>query len=343
MKSILTLRLTTAHFCALPRTSSVKPLRWIVTALLTCAVAAIALGSASRPAQAQTAAGTAAPTAPVTGTATGTVTGNVTSNVTPVAAPNTGAGSAASAAPSALAVGDGAASVKAPTGGVASGNEANPYGLKALWEQGDLIARATLLILVIMSMSSWYVIVTKLVEQARMGQQGNAVSKSFWSAGSVRQGADGLKDDSAYRYIAESALDATKKHDGLLGLVDLNTWVTQSIERAVTTVQSRMQGGLAVLATVGSTAPFVGLFGTVWGIYNALVKIGVSGQASIDRVAGPVGEALIMTAIGLAVAVPAVLGYNWLVRRNKVAMESVRAFGSDLHSVVLASSNRQAS
>jgi biopolymer transport protein ExbB len=87
---------------------------------------------------------------------------------------------------------------------------------------------------------------------------------------------------------------------------------------------------------VGSTAPFVGLFGTVWGIYNALVKIGASGQASIDRVAGPVGEALIMTAIGLAVAVPAVLGYDWLVRRNKVAMDTVRAFGSDLHTVLLA-------
>ena len=100
-------------------------------------------------------------------------------------------------------------------------------------------------------------------------------------------------------------------------------------------MHSRTQEGLAVLATVGSTAPFVGLFGTVWGIYNALVRIGAPGQASIDKVAGPVGEALIMTAIGLAVAVPAVLGYNWLVRRNKVAMDTVRAFGSDLHTVLL--------
>ena len=118
--------------------------------------------------------------------------------------------------------------------------------------------------------------------------------------------------------------------------MDLNTWVAQSIERAIATVHSRTQEGLAVLATVGSTAPFVGLFGTVWGIYNALVKIGASGQASIDKVAGPVGEALIMTALGLAVAVPAVLGYNWLVRRNRVAMDTVRAFGSDLHTVLLA-------
>jgi biopolymer transport protein ExbB len=108
-----------------------------------------------------------------------------------------------------------------------------------------------------------------------------------------------------------------------------------SLQRAIGNVQSRMQDGLAVLATVGSTAPFVGLFGTVWGIYHALVKIGMSGQASIDKVAGPVGEALIMTAIGLAVAVPAVLGYNWLVRRNKAVMEEVNAFGSDLHAVLL--------
>jgi biopolymer transport protein ExbB len=126
----------------------------------------------------------------------------------------------------------------------------------------------------------------------------------------------------------------------MLGAVDFNTWVTMSIQRAMSNVQSRMQDGLALLATVGSTAPFVGLFGTVWGIYNALVKIGMSGQASIDKVAGPVGESLIMTAIGLAVAVPAVLGYNWLVRRNKAAMEDVTAFGNDLHSVLLATAKK---
>ena len=126
----------------------------------------------------------------------------------------------------------------------------------------------------------------------------------------------------------------------MLGAVDFNTWVTMSIQRAINNVQSRMQDGLALLATVGSTAPFVGLFGTVWGIYNALVKIGMSGQASIDKVAGPVGESLIMTAIGLAVAVPAVLGYNWLVRRNKAAMEDVNAFGADLHAVLLGSAKK---
>jgi biopolymer transport protein ExbB len=218
---------------------------------------------------------------------------------------------------------------------------ANPYGLRALWEQGDWVARTTLMILAIMSLGSWYVLIAKLLAQSRMGGHGRAANQSFWKAETVRQGAESLQKASPYRFIAESAIEATRKHDGLIGLVDLNTWVTQSIERAVATVHSRTQEGLAVLATVGSTAPFVGLFGTVWGIYNALVKIGASGQASIDKVAGPVGEALIMTAIGLAVAVPAVLGYNWLVRRNKVAMDIVRAFGSDLHTVVLAAVAKQ--
>ncbi|MGV3573082.1 MAG: MotA/TolQ/ExbB proton channel family protein [Ramlibacter sp.] len=219
---------------------------------------------------------------------------------------------------------------------------ANPYGLAALWSQGDFVARATLLVLVVMSLASWYVLVSKLIAQSRMGGQGKAANQSFWKADTVRQGAEALQPGSPYRFIAESALEATRRHDGLIGKVDLNTWVAQSIERAVGTVHSRTQEGLAVLATVGSTAPFVGLFGTVWGIYNALVRIGATGQASIDKVAGPVGEALIMTALGLAVAVPAVLGYNWLVRRNKVAMDTVRAFGSDLHTVLLASGTRGA-
>ncbi len=219
--------------------------------------------------------------------------------------------------------------------------QANPYGLQALWSQGDWVARITLLVLAIMSMGSWYVIITRLRAQARLQRDAQAAQLSFWTAETVRQGADTLHQDSAFRFIVESSLEATRKHEGLIGQVDLNTWVTQSIERAVTTVHNRTQEGLAVLATVGSTAPFVGLFGTVWGIYNALVKIGVSGQASIDRVAGPVGEALIMTALGLAVAVPAVLGYNWLVRRNKVAMDDVRAFGSDLHTVLLAANAKR--
>lgn len=213
----------------------------------------------------------------------------------------------------------------------------NPYGLEALWRGSDWIAKGTLIILVIMSMGTWYVIIVKLYEQAKMNREGRAARSTFWKAPTVKQGAEALREDSPFRFIAESGLAATQKHDGLLGNVNLNDWVTMSIQRAIENVQSRMQDGLAFLATVGSTAPFVGLFGTVWGILNALTAIGIAGQASIDKVAGPVGEALIMTAIGLAVAVPAVLGYNWLVRRNKTAMEEVRGFGADLHAVLLSS------
>ena len=221
----------------------------------------------------------------------------------------------------------------APT--VATETVENPYGFEALWKTGDFISKTTLIILGIMSMGSWYIIVTKLFEQAKLMKQAKAANKTFWNAPSVQQGKASLKQSSPFRFIAESGLQATERHEGLLGGVDLNTWVTLSIQRAVENVQNRLQDGLAFLATVGSTAPFVGLFGTVWGIYGALTAIGIAGQASIDKVAGPVGEALIMTAMGLAVAVPAVLGYNWLVRRNKSAMERVRAFGSDLHSVLL--------
>ena len=250
---------------------------------------------------------------------------------------------APAAAPAAAAPApEAAAPVAAPVAAAAPAGEHddNPYGLGALWAQGDIVAKGTLLILVLMSMGSWYVIITKFLEQSKAAKFAKEAQASFWNASTLRQGADGLAEDSPFRFIAEKGLESAKKHTGLLGAVDFNTWTTQSIQRAIGNVQSRMQDGLAVLATVGSTSPFVGLFGTVWGIYNALVKIGMSGQASIDKVAGPVGESLIMTAIGLAVAVPAVLGYNWLVRRNKAVMEDVNAFGSDLHSVLLASSNK---
>jgi biopolymer transport protein ExbB len=250
----------------------------------------------------------------------------------PAAAAPAPAAEAAPAAP--------AAPVAAAEPAAASAHEENPYGLGALWAQGDVVAKGTLLILVLMSMGSWYVLITKYFEQSKAAKFAAAAKESFWSASSLRQGADGLAEDSPFRFIAEKGLESANKHTGLLGGVDFDTWTARSIQRAIGNVQSRMQDGLAVLATVGSTSPFVGLFGTVWGIYNALVKIGMSGQASIDKVAGPVGESLIMTAIGLAVAVPAVLGYNWLVRRNKAVMEDVNAFGSDLHSVLLASSNK---
>jgi biopolymer transport protein ExbB len=212
----------------------------------------------------------------------------------------------------------------------------NPYGLEALWKQGDFVSRGTLIILVIMSMGSWYIMFVKVYEQMKLFRQARIVQEQFWSAGSVNEGLNTLKEGTPFRYIGDSGVKATAHHEGkLLEQIDLNTWVTMSLQRAVDNVSSRLQDGLAFLATVGSTAPFVGLFGTVWGIYHALTAIGIAGQASIDKVAGPVGEALIMTAFGLAVAVPAVLGYNWLVRRNKVALESLRGFGQDLHMVLM--------
>ncbi len=213
----------------------------------------------------------------------------------------------------------------------------NPYGIESLWRTSDGVAKTVLLLLLVMSISSWYVLIVKLLEQAKVGRQAKVAAEQFWSAGSVEQGCAKLDKNSPFRFIAEAGLQATKKHNGLMGHVDLNDWVSMSVGRAVERIQSSMQSGLSVLATVGSISPFVGLFGTVWGIYHALTAIGISGQASIDKVAGPVGEALIMTAIGLAVAVPAVLAYNWLVGRNKNAMSDVRAFGADLHAVILGS------
>jgi biopolymer transport protein ExbB len=213
----------------------------------------------------------------------------------------------------------------------------NPYGLEALWSQGDFVARGTLIIMIIMSMGSWYIIFTKLFEQRKLFKSADEVQNGFWTAGSVRKGADGLAEGSAFRYMAEQGLQASDHHEGsLVEQIDRHTWIGMSVERAVGNISSRLQDGLAFLATVGSTAPFVGLFGTVWGIYHALTAIGLSGNASIEKVAGPVGEALIMTAFGLAVAVPAVMGYNWLIRRNKSVMEKVRTFSGDLHNVLLA-------
>ena len=224
---------------------------------------------------------------------------------------------------------------------VAKESVANPYGLEALWKEGDFVSKTTLIILVIMSMGSWYILIVKLFEQFKLMKDAKGAGDEFWAAGSLSQGVATLGEASAFRFIAESGMKATEHHSGLMADVDLNEWVTMSIQRATENVNNRLQDGLAFLATVGSTSPFVGLFGTVWGIYHALTAIGIAGQASIDKVAGPVGEALIMTAFGLAVAVPAVLSYNWLVRRNKVAMEKVRAFSADLHSVLMSTGGKK--
>jgi biopolymer transport protein ExbB len=219
----------------------------------------------------------------------------------------------------------------------------NPYGIEALWRQGDYVARGTLLMLVIMSIGTWYIGVVKLIEQARLMRDAREVDAKFRQAAGVREGILALRESSAFRYIAEEGASAAAAYAGMAApRLDINTWVGMTLQRATDVVANRLQSGLAFLATVGSTAPFVGLFGTVWGIYHALTAIGIAGQASIDKVAGPLGEALIMTALGLAVAVPAVLGYNWLVRRNRVAMDLVRHFSGGVHMSLLGPGARKA-
>ena len=244
---------------------------------------------------------------------------------------------AAPAAPGTEAAPGAAPAAEGPMAESAAGPEANPYGLSALWGQGDLVARATLLILAIMSMGSWYIIITKLLEVQRLFSQGNVAAEKFGPAATVKAGIAALPDRSSFRLIALSGFDAYEQHRKVLHDqgIDLSDWTGQALSQALDAFAARLQGGLAFLATVGSTAPFVGLFGTVWGIYHALIAIGVAGQASIDKVAGPVGEALIMTAIGLAVAVPAVLGYNWLTRRNKAALAMARRFSTDVQTRIL--------
>jgi len=258
----------------------------------------------------------------------------------PAAAPAAAPADAA-AAPAADAAAAPAADAAAPAADAAAAapgakvEAENPFGIMAVWN-GGFVDRATLIILSIMSIGSWYIIVTKLIDQQKIFKQQKETAAKFWKASSIAAGSATLTEGSPFRFIAETGTKAIAHHDGaLLEQIDLSTWVTMSIQRAVEKVQSRLSDGLSFLATVGSTAPFIGLFGTVWGIYHALTNIGMSGNASIDKVAGPVGAALIMTAFGLLVAVPAVLGYNWLLRRNKTAMEDVRTFGADVHSVLV--------
>ena len=210
----------------------------------------------------------------------------------------------------------------------------SPYGVMALWLASDAVTKAVLLLLLLMSVGSWYILLLKAMALRSMDAHYRAARESFWRADTVAKGMALLDVRSPMRFITSSALEAAKPQSGLLTHVAADEWVSMQMQRAVEAVQRDLHSGLAFLATVGSVSPFVGLFGTVWGIYHALTAIGMSGQASIDKVAGPVGEALIMTALGLAVAVPAVLAYNWLLSRNKLAMADVRAFANDLHAVV---------
>jgi biopolymer transport protein ExbB len=211
----------------------------------------------------------------------------------------------------------------------------NPYGLWEALEQGGLIAWSVFLILVFMSVFSFYILFTKLLQQQKIINQGNKVRSKFWNAPSLREAAATLETKSAYRAIVDDALVAQEQHSKLTDPIDQHDWMANSLARSQGSIGARLGEGLAFLATVGSTAPFIGLFGTVIGIYRALIKIGASGQASIDVVAGPVGEALIMTALGLVVAVPAVLAYNWLIRRNKSIMEDLAAFTNDIHGYLM--------
>ena len=211
----------------------------------------------------------------------------------------------------------------------------NPYGLMQALQEGGVISWSVFIILVIMSLGTFYILFTKLMQQQKIIAQGRKVRSSFWNSPSLREAAQKLETKSAYRAIVEDALIAQDQHGKLTDPIDQHDWMANSLARSQGSIAARLGEGLAFLATVGSTAPFIGLFGTVIGIYRALIKIGASGQASIDTVAGPVGEALIMTALGLVVAVPAVLAYNWLIRRNKSIMEDLAAFTNDLHGYLM--------
>ena len=209
------------------------------------------------------------------------------------------------------------------------------FGIMNALHEGGVISWSVFIILACMSVFSFYILFTKLMQQQKIIAQGRKVRSSFWNSPSLRDASGKLEARSAYRSIVEDALTAQDQHGKLTDPVDQHEWMANSLARSQGSIASRLGEGLAFLATVGSTAPFIGLFGTVVGIYRALIKIGAAGQASIDTVAGPVGESLIMTALGLVVAVPAVLAYNWLVRRNKSIMEDLAAYTNDLHGYLM--------
>jgi len=199
------------------------------------------------------------------------------------------------------------------------------------------VSIAVLVVLSIMSLATWFVVLTRLWDQRLIARSYQQARQEFWAAGSLWDGMAVLSGrDNVYRMLVEDGLRAALHHEGRLAeQVDLNEWITVSLHRSIDSVGSRLVNGLSILATTGSVAPFVGLLGTVWGIYNALQRISQSGQTSIEQISGPIGEALIMTAIGLFVAVPAVIGYNWLLRRNKKILEAMRQFAADLHTYLV--------
>jgi biopolymer transport protein ExbB len=211
----------------------------------------------------------------------------------------------------------------------------NDFGLAHLWAQGDIVTRAVALLLLGMSLASWMVIIAKGLDLRRYASQARQI-ESFWHAADFADGLNKLGTDPAnpFRALALEGREAAAHHHAQQQLhdsLDASEWLTRTLRNSIDEATARLQSGLAVLASVGSTAPFVGLFGTVWGIYHALLSISAAGQATIDKVAGPIGEALVMTAMGLAVAIPAVLGYNALVRGNKGVLNKLNRFAHDLH------------
>ncbi|HXL70628.1 MAG TPA: MotA/TolQ/ExbB proton channel family protein [Rhizomicrobium sp.] len=214
----------------------------------------------------------------------------------------------------------------------AAADQSTPYGITHLWVTGSWIDRFIMIVLAIMSAGTWYIFISKFIDQARILGHSKLVDKRFWTSATISEGIEKLPKNSLFRAIAESGLRASTEGTSLVGM---NDWIGMSLSRQLEDANGRLQGGVTFLASVGSVAPFVGLAGTVWGILQALIAIGVAGQASIDKVAGPVGEALIMTFLGLAAAVPAVLLYNYMVRRNKMITEKLRAFAGDLQSYLV--------
>jgi biopolymer transport protein ExbB len=217
--------------------------------------------------------------------------------------------------------------------------QANPYGLESLWMQGDLITKGVTVLLIIMSVASWYVIVTKALQLLNYRRASHSAGHDFWDTTNLAAGVVTLGTNNPFYDIAQAGITAMRHHTAHKGhlhdQLQLSDWVTLSLRQAIDDTSGKLQTGMAVLASVGSTAPFVGLLGTVWGIYHALISISTAGQASIDKVAGPVGEALIMTALGLAVAIPATFGYNALVRSNKSTIAKLNKFGFDLHALFI--------
>ncbi len=212
----------------------------------------------------------------------------------------------------------------------AAGAAQEQFGFWNALHNGGVISYATAGILLVMLFFTLYIFFTKVFEQQKIINQGRRVRATFWNSNSLREGAAKLEKNSAYKQLVDDGLAAQEQHAKLTDPVEAHDWLHGSLQRSEDTINSALGGGLAFLATVGATAPFIGLFGTVVGIYKALLGIAAAGQASIDKVAGPVGEALIMTAFGLVVAVPAVLGYNFLQRRNKAIQEALGAFSNDV-------------